>query len=240
MSLNIEEQIQASSYLCSEAEIEQLAQLRFTHADAAKRQDGTYLRILLATMQQKFGKPLLKGRKRKELGDPERKDHVKYLGKLHAAFYVAVLRGVSKDVEDVEGLTVEESRRRMRIRNSRATFARSAASTIRSYIEAGGDIRSLDVEKVTKGWLRTWIIESQGERPSVDAIGLSLKRIEVQAAAMLTENPDLARDVIQQCIARLQHLMSDVQFDSPLAGVEGPSAQYISQDAPEVKVATAA
>lgn len=55
----------------------------------------------------------------------------------HERFYAAVLRGVENDARA-------------------ATFARSAAATLRGYVRRGGKLADIDVAKATKGTLRSY------------------------------------------------------------------------------------
>lgn len=204
---SIEEKIEKAHYVASEQDVELLAAAHLACDEATKRTDGAYLRILIAGLQAQFGRPT-RG-KRKELNKADLDTQSTFLADLHGKLYQAVLRGVATNEVAVnpERVKPDEQRRRVALINARANFARSAASTIQSYIRAGGDIRTLVVETVTKSGLRTWVRASQGAPPSVGKIESALHRIELQARAMMADNPDEARELVEECVRRLQSLL---------------------------------
>lgn len=110
--------------------------------------DATYLRIILAHMQAQLGKPR---RGRRAATDVQSSEAV--LDSIHERLYAAVLKGVGPE----ELATAE--------RNRRATFARSAASTVRYFIRNAGDVRSVDVATATKSGLRT-AVQPKREAPA--------------------------------------------------------------------------
>lgn len=118
--------IEKAGYVASESQIEELAH----DVAVGKSADSTYLRVLVVAVQT-----ALKAKRQRA---------ATAVGVAHDRFYAAVLRGVGAD-----DITPKERRRR-------ATFARTAASTLRSFVRAGGDIRSLEVATVTKGSLRAF------------------------------------------------------------------------------------
>lgn len=140
-STNIIDAITSAHFIADAAMVERLAATVVEGASA----DATYLRVLLAHMQARLGRPV---RRRTASADMEAAGHV--LETVHGELYPAVLRGVGP-----EDLPITE-------RNRRATFARSAASTVRYYVREGGDIRQLDVATVTKAGLRK-LVQSQQE-----------------------------------------------------------------------------
>ncbi len=68
-----------------------------------------------------------------------KKRGLRAINEAHALFYPAVLRGVGGEGKEAA---------------RRATFARSAASTVRGYVKRGGKIADVDVTAVTKHSLR--------------------------------------------------------------------------------------
>lgn len=66
-----------------------------------------------------------------------KKRGVRAVNDAHETFYPAVLRGVGDDPRA-------------------ATFARTAASTLRDYVRRGGKLADIDVGTATKGTLRKW------------------------------------------------------------------------------------
>jgi hypothetical protein len=125
--------IAAAHYMADAAQVERLAGAVVEGQQA----DATYMRVILANMQAQLGKPRRGRRSQAEAQSAEA-----VLDSIHETLYAAVLRGVGpEELEQTE-------------RNRRATFARSAASTVRFFIKNGGDVRSVDVATVTKSGLR--------------------------------------------------------------------------------------
>ncbi len=124
-TMNVIQSIESAHYVATDMQIEQLT-IQVTQGTAAS---GTYLKALVGTTQAEL--------KAKRRGNP-----MAAMESVHERFYAAVLRSVAPgDVAMPE-----------RIR--RATFARSSATTLRRYIEAGLNLRTLPASEVTKGMLR--------------------------------------------------------------------------------------
>jgi hypothetical protein len=150
-------------YVMTEAQVESLALERYNNAAVVLRADSTYLKGLVVAAQAKLGN----GRKTRVKINAEAQHTV--LNEVHERFYAAVLRGVTThDVASDDALDSKEKQRRSLERNRRSAFARSAKSTLSAYITAGGDLRTLDVEAVTKAALRKAIARpNQPTRPRV-------------------------------------------------------------------------
>lgn len=164
--------IAKAGYIASEEQIEGLAR----DVALGKQADSTYLRVLVAAVQT-----ALKGkRQRAETA----------LRQAHERFYAAVLRGVGAD-----DITPRE-------RTRRATFARTATSTLRSFVKAGGDVRGLDVLTVTKGSLRSFGAETvpTGTRHERSALRAQAQLLR----ALKRMEPAEARQSIDSLIKALQ------------------------------------
>lgn len=122
------ETIIAANFMANAAQVEQLAH----NVVEGQNADGTYLRVVLAHMKSKLGTP------RRGKQPPQEP----VLASVHELLYPAILKGVGP----------EEMPQAERFR--RATFARSAASTIRYFVLNGGDVRGVDVATATKAGLR--------------------------------------------------------------------------------------
>lgn len=142
--------IEKAGYIASEEQIEGLAR----DVAIGRKADSTYLRVLVVAVQT-----ALKGKRQRA---------VTALQTAHEKFYAAVLRGVGAD-----DITPRE-------RTRRATFARTATSTLRSFLKGGGEVRTLDVTLVTKAWLR-----SQGAGAETVPTGTRYERSAQRAQAQL-------------------------------------------------------
>lgn len=215
--MRIEEKIEKAHYAASESDIEQLAASRLANDDAVKRTDGAFLRILVASVQAKTGTAT---RRKLTAKDIEQQRGV--LTDIYAPFYAAVLRGITTpDIAEKEGLTIEERRTRTLERNRRSNFARSAASTLHSFMKLGGDVRALQVDQLKKMDLTRFVAEHRDREPR-DVVTGTLQRLERQAAAYLESDPIAGRGAVEECIQRLQELLNQ-----PAAGGgEEPRASH--------------
>lgn len=207
MSTKIEDKIEAKGYVATEHDVELLAAAHMVNVDQAKRTDGSYLRILVAALQARFNG--LKSRKRATPADL--KAHSDHVAETHTKLYPHVVKGVTTpDILDDETLDADTRRARAAIRNARATFARSAASTLQLFIRAGGDLRGVDVLSVTKTQLRTWAVAAAGPTPRGEVILAAVKRLERDVLAMAADDPDGAHSAVEGCIERLQKILGEL------------------------------
>jgi hypothetical protein len=203
--MEITDKIEKAHYVASEAEVELLAAAHLACTEATKKTDGAYLRILIAALQDQFGT------KKHKLSQKEQHRHVEVLTSTHARLYPAIMRGVTTpEVEDNEALPVDERRMRAAVRNARATFARSAASTLHAFIDAEGDVRGLDLNTITKTALRAHVLAKHGVPPKMELVMAALHRVEKQVLKWVQEDPEQARAAIEECIERLQKLHDDM------------------------------
>jgi hypothetical protein len=191
-----------SQYAMTEEQIEALAAERTQSVNVTQAFDGTYLKVLITGVQAKLGQK--RGRR------PAIDSQLSVLEAVATPFYAAVLRGViTADIELGPELEPSEAARRTRERNRRATFARTAKSTLVAWVNEGGDLRALDVTTVTKTELRAEVVTARG------AQGITpVERIEKAQAAILTavarEGPAEARRHLQGVITALQEALSEL------------------------------
>lgn len=208
--MNIIDTIKKANYVATEEDVEQLAVM---HTDAMLTQgvgDGSYLKILLVACQAALGKTA----RRKTANMVE--THSQVLNDVHARFYPAVLRGVTTaDCEDEPGLPREEERRRRLERLRRATFSRSAKSTLDAYIRAMGDIRSLEVETVSKSSLRKYVNETRGTPPWEQVVNANRDKIEKVCLRLAETNPGEARDILESVLSHIQDVLDSLDTGTP-------------------------
>lgn len=196
--------IASAHFMATAVQVERLAAQVVDGQEA----DGTYLRVLLAHMQSKLGR----ARMRRRAQDVEGMTEV--LNAIHTDLYTAVLRGVGP-----EDLDVKE-------RNRRATFARSAASTIRYFISKGGDVREVKVEEATKGSLRRAVAPEPAEAPEGETrVERSFRKaqetvLEVTKRLMARGDP--------QDVARVEALID--QLEALLEGTEETTEEHPARD----------
>lgn len=214
----IEDKIESKNYVATEHDVELLAAAHLACSDATKRVDVSYLRILVAALQARFNG--LRGRK-KAAAPEDLKQHSEYLAETHTRLYAFVLKGVTTpDVMDEETLDPDTRRARAGVRNGRAAFARSSASTLQLYIRMGGDVRGLHVADVSKSQLRAFAKSKAPPTPRNELVLAGIKRVESEALSLAADDPDAAREVVEECMERLQKILD---------GLDKPDASTITQ-----------
>jgi hypothetical protein len=209
MSRNILEAIVAAKFVATDAQVEQLAGIVATGQQA----NGTYLGVLVAHCQAELPK-----RKR-----ATKRVQSAVIDAVHERLYVHVMKGVGD-----EALEMPE-------RNRRATFARTAASTLRYFVTKGGSIRELDPADITKAKLRGEVAPSvpagtRAER-AVQKSGDSFMRAVERLAKKL---PDSARVRVEAMQEQLEALLDRIgkeahKAERPKAHAKRqPSARIVS------------
>jgi hypothetical protein len=132
----------------SVATVEDVKELTRNAMDASAQVSETrqtYLSWLIGTTQAEL-------RGTKDITDEMQ---AKSLAIVHKRFYPAVLEVVATaDIADVPRLRAEEKTRRSLERNRRSNFARSAYSTVKSWLKSGSrDFMALKPDRVTKSQL---------------------------------------------------------------------------------------
>lgn len=191
-----------NQYAMTEQQVESLAAERTTSLNATEGFDGTYLKVLINGVQAKLG-----AKRGKRLGTDTQ---MTTLDAIAAPFYAAVLRGVvTPEIELTPGLTVEDVQIRSRERNRRATFARTAKSTLVGWVRAGGDLRALDIEEVTKGELRASTAAAAGENraPAASRVERAQRMI---LAAVAHDPPAVKRERLYAVISALQEVIDEL------------------------------
>lgn len=214
---SIIEAIIAANFMADAAQVERLA----GQVVEGQSADGTYFKVLLAHIQAKVGKPTR--RMRRSGAEVEAMEHV--LEGIHADLYAAVLKGVGPD-----DLPMDE-------RNRRATFARTAASTVRYFIRGGGDIRAVDVATATKGGLRKAVQPEtpapadetrveKGFRLATDAVVKAAQRLLARG------DPDVARERIEAAMDALEAVLAELpeeQAAQPQADFGGQTTTIVGR-----------
>jgi len=182
---NVVESITKKHYVATLAQVEQLAT---EHALAVITGDSTgltFLRVLVAGTQAKLGPKRGKA--------PGVTSQVEALEHYYKPVYAAVVKGVTTE-PDLAPIEV----------NRRAIFARTSKATLLAFAQAGGDIRGIDVNEVTKGSLRAALkppepedrLERRGQRVS--------EGIMRYVQALSRADPDQARTYVEAAIEQLQ------------------------------------
>ena len=238
MITSVLDQIREANYQATEEDIEKLAALHSDVSNTQGQTDGSYLKILLAGCQAVLGKG------RKKFPDLKAAQH-EVLDKTNNRYYEAVLRGViTEDIAITEGLDENEKRLRRVEQLRRATFARSAKSTLAAFVEAGGDMRMLDVVATSKGSLRKFVSESQGVPSWEKDVSSKRTKIEAICRRLAETNPGQAREILESVLSHLQDVLDSITGTTrrdtekvvvftAVAGDEVPAVVEVPEDARE-------
>ena len=163
-------------FVTAPADITKLAQTIMSADDSSTTGRTTYLRSLVAVIQQTLGgKPVLKvhGRpKRAEIGDA-----LAAFETANTVFYTAVLEAVPAALTPAE-------------KQSKTSFARSAASTMRRAIKSGWNPLGEACTTVSKGRLAAFAKEhSQPRAPGVKALEGRVMRYTQRIADLVDALP---------------------------------------------------
>jgi len=203
----INAKLEKGHWVATESDVETLAHDRYANAVAVSGADGTYLRVLLVAAQAELGRP--RGRAAARVNTEAQ---LAVLGRAHERFYAAVLRGiVTPDVAIEPDLPADEQRRRSLERNARSAFARTAMHALVRYVEAGGDLRTLEAANTTKTALRAAVAPPEPtdkvQRQITRAEGALLRAVRRQ----VRDNPDNARHTLERLLAEFQKALDDLE-----------------------------
>lgn len=221
--MNIQQTIAKAHYVATEAQVEDLTVAQWQAASGLEIHNATYLRVTLAQAQAKTGT--------KARGRHSKDAQLAVLVAVNAIFYAAVLRGLVKAdpaIAQDDALEPPEKSRRALERNRRSTFARTSYRELVGFVERGGDLRTLDVETVSKASLRAFgkapESKDRTERALERAQGAILRAINRLARG----DPGAAVERLDVVIGALQARRHELGNKAPVrhgkrAGREGPA-----------------
>lgn len=218
--MNILTKIQNAKFLASDTDIEAMARDRqsATHSEAVIT--GTYLRVLAAHLAHEAP-----GVKRRRLTDADVTQHLAALRSINNRCYAAVSRAViTSDVADSTKLPRADRAIRAQERNRRTNYARTAVSALRRYVEAGGDVRNLDVPTITKGHLRARAARMKPAAPAVTATRLE-RHARNLAEKLTADVRALGKLDLQQAAALVTALVEQIENAQPRRRGRPPAQQ---------------
>lgn len=170
--------INAKTYVASAADITKLMTERLAGESAFKRSSSTYLRALIGTTQDRLGVTVLRSpRKPAEYDAAE----LEVLEAVHQEFYEAVLA-----VAKATPIEPEETRDKPLVIGSRAGFARSAYSTVRSWMVRGKhSLSGIVAAKATKAQMAKDTPKRATASPMSRAKTLKTKPLITKAQSIL-------------------------------------------------------
>lgn len=188
--MNIIQTIAKANYAATGAQVETLA-----HAVVIGKQgESTYLRVLVAHCQAEAGT----GRRKLPNDAAEA-----IVDKVHGKLYPHVQKGVQAN-----GLGGELEAKEV---NRRSTFARTSASELRGFIAKGGDIRTLEVDTLTRAQLRKFGVTVPTGTRAERSFSKSADALERAARRIARGDPDAALERIDEAIAKLQAVRDELE-----------------------------
>lgn len=195
-------QLEKDQYVTTPAGIKALVKEKLTAVATSVRSNVNYLRALVATTQAELGsEPHQRSVKMPKLTKESRVAQLTALEAVHEKFYGAVLEAIedtplTEDEKPTNGRTSAKA-----IVTRRATFARTAKSTVRAWIKAGHDITALAAAHVTKPSLTIPTGQKKARKTSPKVL---VKRATSQSKELVTTlvalsevDPDAAKKEFQ-------------------------------------------
>lgn len=216
-----------SKYAMTEAQVENLARDIAAAQDVTLGGRTTYLRVLVTHMQATLGRV----KRGKSLATQAQ---LEVLDTVHGRYYVAVLRGVTThELEPSAGLEQPELTRRSVERNRRSTFARTAKSTLASWIKTGGDMRALDADTVTRDPLAAEVRAARGVNGITYAIERKREALLRAIASEVEDDPAGAREDIEATMDELQKVLDSLSPNgNAVPPARGPTITQVLRSRP--------
>lgn len=189
--------IERKHYVAAPADIEHLAKSIFEADGAALSGRRTYLSALVGTLQNELGSPpRQRNGSASSLDDAELDVHLKTFEDVAKRFGDAVSKA-AKALNPSQAEFV-----------SMTAFARSAASTLRSFIRARRDVRSLAAGKVTKAALAVPVTRRIPKGPVIRKRVSKLQEDLLGAAKILIDSDQgAAREMLEPLIGQLAQML---------------------------------
>lgn len=167
--------LETRHFVASASDVASIAAAVFSADQQSIEGRTTYMKAMVATVQAELGsKPRLRNGTAPKLSTEDTALHLKAFEAVATRFLDAVTEAALKANPDAKGLGLA----------SMTGFARSSASTLRSYIRANNDIRALAAGSVSK---RALAVPRTRRRLTADALKRRLERVKDDVLA-ITKN----------------------------------------------------
>lgn len=176
-------------YLATPEQVQQLARAHWSANEEASQGSRTYLAVLVALVQRRVKRT-------------KKSEALAVFENLAASIYQDVIAGVSEP-----GMEKTEV-------NRRATFARTAASTLRSYLASGHPIEDLDPATVSKGQLRKLVVPPEPVERSERIMSRAIKSVRSVITKMAKADKVKAMRELVQMIDQLQEQLTDLEHQT--------------------------
>lgn len=192
---------ETSGYEVNGDVVAELARIGASGDAVTSKVGGTYLRVLVASAQRHLAGI--------DTGHPSAQPRA--VDAANAAYYPYVLKGITTaDCADNSTLydRAERSRRSLE-RNRRSNFARTAASTLRTWVSVGGDLETLHPAHITKAHLIEDISKARAKARDSGAAYASV--VDTSAVAPLNE----VERALARTFKRMVRHLSAIKATSP-------------------------
>lgn len=200
---SIQKAPETTGYLISDAALAVLARDYAASVERAGRVRGTYLSVLVAHSKRE-----LKARR------STIEQAVEAVERVNEHFYPIILEAVvTPDIVISDDLSQEEKLMRSKERTRRATFARTAKSTLVSAIKAGARLSAMDPAKVTKAGLQQYYAQQAREGPGTvqDRIQRTEDKLEAFVKELAEEDLATATRFVEELQERLETVLDELK-----------------------------
>jgi hypothetical protein len=195
--------LETRNYVATASDVAAMGRSLLKASEAGQLARANYLRALVGTSQAR-------------LADAEEVTErlvLRAVREVHKLFYEALQEVLHADIKDHPRLDKTERKRRAKERQRRTNFARSAKSTLTSWIKAGHDLLKQDPAKVTKTALRDALPKRRHAKP-VPAVALRAaarhtKGLITQIKYLERTDPEAAKIAAEETVQQLIKLLAE-------------------------------
>lgn len=191
-----------TGFLLTDASLAILARDYAASVERSGRLRGTYLSVLVAHSKRE-----LKARR------ATTEQAVEAVERVNEHFYPIILDAVvTPEIAVTEGLSEEEKTRRSKERTRRATFARTAKSTLVSALRAGARLSAMDPAKVTKASLQEYYAQArEGPGNVQERIQRTEQRLEDMIRQWAEGDLASAQRFVEELQERLETVLDEMK-----------------------------
>jgi hypothetical protein len=208
-NVSVQTSAEKTGFILTDAALAVLARDYSAGIERTGRLRGTYLSVLVAHSKRE-----LKSRR----ATPEQA--IDAVERVNEHFYAIILDAViTPDIAITEDLSDEDKLARSRERTRRATFARTAKSTLVSAIKAGARLQAMDPAKVTKAWLQQHYAQArEGPEATTEQ---RIERTEAFVVKLAKEDLATAERFVEELQERLEAILQELKPAAPARQMRG-------------------
>lgn len=211
-NVSIQSAPEKTGFLITDATLAILARDYAASVARAGSLRGTYLSVLVAHSKRE-----LKARR------ATTEQAIEAVERINDHFYPIILDAVvTPEIAITDDLSEEEATRRSKERTRRATFARTAKSTLVSALKAGARLQAMDPAKVTKTSLQEYYAQArEGPATVEERIQRTEGRLEDLVTKLAQEDLDKAQRFVEELQERLEAILEEQKPETPVRQMKG-------------------